>query len=149
MSVTRKRQSWSEYFFDLCSMVSARSTCDRKHVGAVIVRDKRILATGYNGSVPGAQHCDEAGHDLVKLADGTENCVRTVHAEANAILQAAKLGVSTDNADLYVNTYPCWHCAKMILSCGIARVFVDGDYRNDPRVEAAFSTSSVQVLRRR
>lgn len=141
------RPSWDDYFIQMCHLVSTRATCDRKHVGAVLVRDRRVLSTGYNGSPPGEPHCDDAGHDLVLLADGTKNCVRTIHAEANAILQAAKYGVSVQGTTLFTNTYPCWPCAKMILGAGIVEVVVDADYNNDPRVEAAFTSKSVSVRR--
>lgn len=141
------RPSWDDYFIQLCHLVATRATCDRKHVGAVIVRDRRILATGYNGSPPGTPHCDDVGHDLVKLADGSVNCVRTIHAEANAILQAARYGVSLQGTDLYTNTYPCWACAKMILGAGITRVVFDADYRMDARVNEAFVAKSVKLER--
>ena len=141
------RPSWDAYFIQMCHLVSTRATCDRKHVGAVIVRDKRVLSTGYNGSAPGEPHCDDAGHDLVRQADGKENCVRTIHAEANAILQAAKYGVQIEGTTVYTNTYPCWPCAKLILGSGIVEVVVDADYNNDPRVEAAFASKGVVVRR--
>ena len=91
-----KRVDWPTYFMNIAKEVSTRSTCDRKHVGAVIVRDKTILSTGYNGSIKGLQHCDEIGHEMV---DG--HCIRTTHAEANAIVQAAKNGVSINNSEIY------------------------------------------------
>ena len=97
--------------------VSTRSTCDRKFVGAVIVRDKSILATGYNGSIRGLPHCDEEGH---LMEDG--HCVRTVHAEANAIVQAARNGVRIDGASIYVTASPCWGCFRLIANAGIARI---------------------------
>lgn len=141
------RPSWDDYFIQMCHLVATRATCDRKHVGAVLVRDRRVIATGYNGSAPGEPHCDDVGHDLVAQANGVQNCVRTIHAEANAILQAAKYGVSVQETTLFTNTYPCWPCAKMILSAGIVEVVVDTDYNNDPRVEAAFATKGVPVRR--
>lgn len=134
---TDLRPSTHVYFMNIAQVVATRATCDRKHVGAVIVRDRRIIATGYNGSPPGMPHCDDVGHDIL-VTNGRENCVRTVHAEMNAVAQAALYGVSIKDADIYTNTYPCWQCAKALLSGGIKTVYVDKDYNNDPRVEEAF-----------
>lgn len=111
------RPSWDEYFMEIARQVATRATCDRKHVGAVIVRDKAILSTGYNGAPRHLPHCDEAGHEIV---DG--HCVRTVHAEANAIAQAAKNGASIDNAVLYTTASPCYDCFKLLVNSGISRV---------------------------
>lgn len=144
---TSKRPSWSDYFIQMAHLVSTRATCDRKHVGAVLVRDRRVIATGYNGSPPGEPHCDDEGHDLVELAGGATNCVRTIHAEANAILQAAKYGVPTADSQLYVNTYPCWKCAQLIVGAGVVHVTVDADYNNDPRVERLFTSKRVVLVR--
>ena len=99
------RANWDEYFMRIAQQVATRATCDRKHVGALIVRGKNILATGYNGSIGGLGHCDEEGH---MLEDG--HCVRTIHAEANAIIQAAKNGVRIDGGTVYVTASPCWGC---------------------------------------
>jgi dCMP deaminase len=108
--------------------VATRSTCARKHVGAVIVRDRTILSTGYNGSVRGLPHCDEVGH---MMEDG--HCVRTIHAEANAIIQAAKNGTRIDGAGIYVTASPCWTCFKMIANAGLHRI-VFGEFYRDPRI---------------
>lgn len=108
--------------------VATRSTCDRKHVGAVIVRDKMILATGYNGSIRGLPHCDEVGH---LLEDG--HCVRTVHAEANALVQAARNGVRVEAADIYVTASPCFGCFKLVANAGICRI-VFGEFYRDHRI---------------
>lgn len=140
------RPSWSQYFMQMAHLVATRATCDRKHVGAVLVVDRRVIATGYNGSPPGLAHCDDVGHDLVKSADGRENCVRTIHAEMNAIAQAAKHGISLRGATLYVNTYPCWNCAKALLAVGVAEIITDHDYNNDPRVADALQSSNVTLL---
>lgn len=133
-----ERKTWDVYFLDVAEQVSTRSTCDRKHVGAVVVLDRRIVATGYNGSIRGEPHCDEAGHDLVESigADGklAPNCVRTVHAEANAIAQAAAHGVALRGATLFVNTYPCWPCFKLLANAGVVEVVYRDGYRVDPRV---------------
>jgi dCMP deaminase len=124
----RKRVSWDEYFMNIAREVATRSTCDRKFVGAVIVRDKIILATGYNGSIRGLPHCDEEGH---LMEEG--HCVRTVHAEANAIVQAARSGVRIDEAGIYVTASPCWGCFRLIGNAGIKRI-VFGEFYRDPRV---------------
>jgi len=122
------RATWDEYFMRIAKEVATRSTCDRKHVGAVLVRDKSILATGYNGSIRGLPHCDEEGH---MMQDG--HCVRTIHAEANAIVQAARNGVRIDEATIYVTASPCWNCFKMIANAGIKKI-VYGEFYRDERV---------------
>lgn len=135
------RMHWNHYFLAIAEQVASRSTCDRKHVGCVLVRERRILATGYNGSLCGSPHCDDAGHDLVEsqMSDGTwgSNCVRTVHAEQNAIAQAASEGIAIKNAWAYVNAYPCWNCYKLLVNAGVNRIICSGSYRLDPRVDAA------------
>lgn len=139
------RLTWDAYFIEVAHLISQRATCDRKHVGAVFVNyEHRILATGYNGSPPRQDHCDDAGHDIV-VTDGRENCVRTVHAEQNGIYQAARFGIALLSATLYVNTFPCWNCAKAILSAGVLRVVFDADYNNDPRVSKAFEKGGVHL----
>jgi dCMP deaminase len=112
----------------IARQVASRATCDRKHVGAVIVRAKNILATGYNGSIGGLAHCDEEGH---MLEDG--HCVRTIHAEANAIIQAAKNGVGIDRGSIYVTASPCWGCFKMIANAGLVKI-VYGEFYRDQRI---------------
>lgn len=123
-----KRASWDEYFMAIATVVASRATCDRKHVGAVIVRDKMILATGYNGSIRGLPHCDEEGH---LIEDG--HCVRTVHAEANAIVQAARSGMRLEGADIYVTASPCFGCFKLVANAGIKRI-VFGEFYRDHRI---------------
>ena len=127
-----KRASWDDYFMRIALQVATRSTCDRKHVGAVIVRDKTILSTGYNGSIRGMPHCDDVGH---MMENG--HCVATVHAEANAIIQAAKHGTAIDKADIYVTASPCWQCFKLIANSGILRVFYLEFYRDEKILHAA------------
>ena len=122
------RSSWDEYFMAIARQVSTRATCDRKHVGALLVRDKMILSTGYNGSIRGLPHCDEVGH---MMENG--HCVATVHAEANAILQAAKNGVRIDGASLYTTASPCWPCFKLVANAGCQRI-VYGEFYRDPRI---------------
>jgi dCMP deaminase len=126
--MARERASWDEYFMNIAREVSTRSTCDRKFVGAVIVRDKCILATGYNGSIRSLGHCDEEGH---LMEDG--HCVRTVHAEANAIVQAARNGVAIDRASIYVTASPCWGCFRLIANAGIGRI-VFGEFYRDQKI---------------
>ena len=108
--------------------VATRSTCDRKHVGAVIVRDKMILATGYNGSIRGLSHCDDEGH---LMEDG--HCVRTVHAEANAIVQAARNGNRIDEGSIYVTASPCWGCFRLIANAGLKKI-VFGEFYRDQKI---------------
>src|SRR3954470_3159049 len=122
------RVSWDEYFMRIAEEVASRATCDRKHVGAVIVRDKSILATGYNGSIRGLPHCDEDGH---MMEDG--HCVRTIHAETNAVIQAARNGVRIDQAGIYVTASPCFGCFKVIANAGIKRI-VFGEFYRDERI---------------
>ncbi len=119
------RVSWETYFMNIATEVATRSTCDRKHVGAVIVRNKNILSTGYNGSIKGLPHCDEVGHEMV---DG--HCIRTTHAEANAIVQAAKNGVSIDNSEIFVTASPCYNCFKLIANSGIKVIYYRELYRD-------------------
>lgn len=113
---------------DIAKQVATRATCDRKHVGAVLVRDRTILSTGYNGSIRGLPHCDEVGHMIEN-----NHCVATVHAEANAILQAAKNGVRIDGATLYTTASPCWPCFKLVANSGCVRI-VYGEFYRDPRI---------------
>ncbi|MGI8907622.1 MAG: deoxycytidylate deaminase [Candidatus Sumerlaeaceae bacterium] len=128
----KSRTDWPHYFMNIAREVSTRATCDRKHVGAIVVRDKNILSTGYNGSIRNQPHCDEEGHDMVG-----GHCVRTVHAEANAILQAARNGVRIDGADIYTTASPCWECFKLIANAGIQRIFYQEFYREQKSFEIA------------
>jgi len=113
---------------NLAVQAATRSTCPRKHVGAVIVRDKTILSTGYNGSVRGAPHCDEAG---CMMENG--HCVRTVHAEANALIQAARHGIRLEGAEIYVTASPCFDCFKLIANAGLTAIYF-GEFYRDERV---------------
>lgn len=126
------RPSWDKHFMSVAIKIAEMATCDRKHVGAIIVKDKRILSTGYNGSIIGAEHCDDVGHDM---EDG--HCIRTVHAEANAILQAAKYGIPIVGADIYVTASPCWDCFKLIANVGIKKIYYGEFYRNEKSFEMA------------
>ena len=126
------RVGWHEYFMNIAKQAATRSTCDRKNVGAVIVRDRTILSTGYNGSIRGMPHCDEVGHDM----DGG-HCVGTIHAEANAIIQAAKNGVRVEDAELYTTASPCWNCFKLIANSGIRRIYFGEFYRDEKSIRVA------------
>ena len=128
--MSEKRISWHKYFMNIAKEVAARSTCSRKAVGAVIARDKQILSTGYNGSIKNMPHCIDVGCDIV---DG--HCVATVHAEANAIIQAAKNGVNINNSDIYVTASPCWNCFKLIANSGIKRIIYGEFYRDEKSLE--------------
>lgn len=127
-----KRVDWNTYFMRIAAQAATRSTCDRKHVGAVIVRDRTILSTGYNGSIRGMPHCDEVGHMMEN-----SHCIATVHAEANAIIQAAKNGVRIDGAELYTTASPCWNCFKLLVNSGIRTVFYGEFYRDERSLEVA------------
>ncbi len=127
-----QRIDWHDYFMRIAEEVATRSTCNRRHVGAVIVRDRTILSTGYNGSLRGALHCDEAGHDMEN-----GHCVRTVHAEANAVAQAAKNGVRLDGAEIYITASPCLTCFKLVANCGITTVYYKEFYRDERITEYA------------
>src|SRR3954469_290315 len=122
------RADWDSYFMEIARVVASRATCDRKHVGALLVRDRIILSTGYNGSIRGMPHSDASGH---MLENG--HCVATIHAEANAILQAARNGVRIEGADIYTTASPCWPCFKLIANAGITRV-VYGEFYRDERI---------------
>jgi dCMP deaminase len=127
---------------DIASLASTRSTCDRKWVGAVIVKDRGILTTGYNGSMVGAPHCDDVGHLMI---DG--HCTRTVHAEMNAIAQAAKNGITIDGADLYVTVRPCWNCFRVIANTGIKNVYYAEEYRPDENINDNLGYTKVKLIK--
>jgi dCMP deaminase len=138
--MTSSRVSWDQYFMNIAREVATRSTCSRKHVGAVIVRDKVILSTGYNGSIRGMPHCDDVGH---MMEDG--HCVRTIHAEANAVIQAATHGTRIAGATIYVTASPCWSCFKMIANAGLSRV-VFGEFYRDPRIFSVAEELGMELI---
>ncbi len=144
---TYKRPSWDEYFMEVCEAISRRATCDRGRAGCVIAKDRHILVTGYVGAPSGLPHCDDVGHQLKKMVheDGTEtmHCVRTVHAEQNAISQAAKRGISIDGATLYCRMTPCRTCAMLIINCGIKRVVAQRRYQDPVDSEDMFKKAKV------
>jgi dCMP deaminase len=135
-----ERISWNEYFLAQSHLLALRSTCTRLTVGATIVRDKRIIAGGYNGSIAGGDHCIDKGCYVID-----NHCVRTIHAEMNAILQCAKFGVPTAEADIYVTHFPCLQCCKAIIQAGIKRVYYAEDYKNHPYALELFSQANVHV----
>ncbi|XBG91811.1 ComE operon protein 2 [Enterococcus cecorum] len=122
-----QRIPWNQYFMAQAVLLSLRSTCTRLEVGATLVKDRRIIVGGYNGAVSGDNHCIDHGCYVV---DG--HCIRTIHAEMNALLQCAKLGISTDGAEIYVTHFPCLHCTKAILQARIKKIYYLHDYHNDP-----------------
>ena len=135
------RVSWEQYFMNIAKETAARSTCDRKHVGAVIVRDKTILSTGYNGSIRGMPHCDDVGH---LMENG--HCVATIHAEANAVLQAAKNGVGINGSEVYITASPCWICFKMLANTGIKKIYY-GEFYRDERIFDVAKRLEIELVR--
>jgi dCMP deaminase len=135
------RPNWDTYFINIAYAVAARSTCDRAQVGCVLVREKRILTTGFNGSPVGQEHCDDVGHLMV---DG--HCVRTIHAEVNAVIQAALHGVSTKGATCYVTHMPCLNCTKVLINAGIVRLVYNVAYRVDENAMNFLKAASVEML---
>ncbi len=148
MSKKTTRPSWDEYFLDIMDTVATRATCDRGKVGCVIVRDKRIVTTGYAGAPAGAVHCDEVGHEMVSRIDEngkkSDHCIRTTHAEQNAIVHAAKFGSSLEGSTLYCNMTPCYACAKMIINAGVVRVVARQDYHAGERSKEVFKEVGLQ-----
>lgn len=140
MASTHKRIDWDNYFMYQALLLSQRATCERLKVGAVLVKGNRIVSTGYNGSVSGDAHCTAKG---CYLQDG--HCVRTLHAEANAIIQCAKLGVSTDDTTIYVTHFPCLQCTKQILQAGVTEICYLNNYRNNEYAEHLYNIKGVTV----
>lgn len=146
--IKHKRPSWDEYFIEIMHAVGARGTCDRGRVGSVIVKDKRLIATGYVGAPAGCKSCDDIGHEMNTVDYGKGNvhrhCVRTAHAETNAIVQAARFGVSTTGSTLYCMMTPCYACAKNIINAGIVRVVSEKDYHAGFRSKEIFKEAKVR-----
>jgi dCMP deaminase len=143
-----ERLSWDDYFMEITRLVSKRSTCLRRHVGAVIVRDRRILATGYNGAPKGLAHCTETGclREKMGVPSGRmQELCRGLHAEQNAIIQAALSGVSIENSQIYTVTQPCVVCAKMIINAGIKRIVFDEAYP-DPLSEELIKEAKIELV---
>ena len=131
------RPSWDEYFLEIAKVVAKRSTCDRAHVGAVIAKNKVILSTGYNGAPRGLAHCDDIGHEIV-----AGHCIRTIHAEANAIAQAARNGAPIEGATIYLTISPCYDCFKMMINAGIKEVIYKDFYMSRYGLSKAVLTLS-------
>jgi dCMP deaminase len=136
-----KRPQWDEYFLKLAMLASERATCPRMHCGCVLVKNKNVITTGYNGSIPGDDHCDQVGCLIVD-----NHCVRTVHAEMNALIQAARRGHSVDGATAYVTNMPCTTCSKAVITAGIKRVVVFSDY-HDTLALKFFEKAGVKIDR--
>ena len=132
--------SWQEYYANQSILLASRSTCTRLSVGALIVRDNRVIASGYNGSVSGETHCIDEG---CLIQEG--HCVRTIHAEANAILQCAKYGIATQGSEVYVTHFPCLNCTKTLIQAGIKRINYIEDYRNNPYALELLAKSQVEL----
>jgi dCMP deaminase len=141
-----KRISWDEYFLNLMEVVGTRGTCDRGRSGCVIVKDKRIITTGYVGSPINTAHCDDVGHEMHVVTENgkeSQHCIRTTHAEQNAIVNAARFGSALDGATLYCHMTPCYICAKMIINAGIKRVVCNKDYHKGSRSKEIFKEACV------
>ena len=132
------RPSWDEYFLSIAKLVATRSTCLRRNVGAVVVKNKQVLATGYNGAPSGIVHCEEVGcmREELQIPSGQRHeLCRALHAEQNAFLQAARHGISLDGSTLYITTQPCSICAKMIINVGIEKIVIEGEYPDEMALE--------------
>lgn len=144
-----QRPSWDEYFLEVMHALAKRATCDRGRTACVIVRDHQIIASGYVGSPPGLPHCDEVGHLMKQIThdDGTKtsHCMRTIHAEQNAICQAAKRGVSVDGATLYCKLAPCRTCAMLLISSGIKRIVAEFRYQAGGEAEEMLKQAGVSL----
>lgn len=134
------REPWDKFFIQIAREVATRATCDRKHVGCLLVKENHILATGYNGSIPGMDHCDDEGHIMIE-----GSCVRTTHAEQNALAQAAKYGTSINGATAYITCEPCWVCFKLLLTCGVKRMVYVEPYNSE---DASLKEQKTNILHR-
>lgn len=143
------RPDWDKYFIDMMDTVATRATCDRGRSGCIIVKDKRIVSTGYVGSPSGLDHCDEVGHLMKQVMDddGTtrQHCMRTIHAEQNAICQAARHGISLEGSTLYCKMEPCRVCAMLIISCGIKKVIAKNQYHAAQETRDMFAQAGVEM----
>jgi dCMP deaminase len=144
------RPDWDEYFFDMMDTVATRATCDRGRAGCIIVKDKRIVCTGYVGSPSGLPHCDDVGHLMKQVtdSDGTtrQHCMRTIHAEQNAICQAARHGIPLEGTTLYCKMEPCRVCAMLIISCGIKKVVCKFKYHAAQETREMFKMAGVELV---
>ncbi len=143
------RPTWDEYFMEVARTIAKRATCDRGRSGCVIARDRQLLVTGYVGSPVGLPHCDDVGHLMKKVIHDddsiSQHCMRTVHAEQNAICQAARLGVALDGATVYCKMTPCRTCAMLIINCGIKRVVCEKKYHRGAESEQMFKDAGVSL----
>lgn len=144
-----ERPDWDDYFLRVSRVVADRATCDRGRAGCVIAKDKQILATGYVGSPAGLPHCDEVGHQYKEVThedgESSTHCVRTCHAEQNAIVQAARNGVPIQGADLYCKMTPCYACGKMIVNAGIDRVICEKDYHASDDTKRILQQADIEL----
>lgn len=143
-----QRPTWDEYFMKIVDMVGSRGSCDRGRAGCVITKDNRIMSTGYAGSPIGLPHCDEVGHEMHtvihKNGEQSRHCIRTTHAEQNAICEAARMGIGLESGTLYCKMTPCYTCAKMIINAGIKRVVCAQDYHAGERSKEIFADANVK-----
>ncbi|MDR2976443.1 MAG: cytidine/deoxycytidylate deaminase family protein [Streptococcaceae bacterium] len=134
------RPTLDQYFMEIAQLTSSRGTCDRRFVGALVVKDRHVIATGYNGSVSGDVHCDQVGH---KMENG--HCIRTVHAEQNALIQCAKYGESTLNTSLYVTDFPCLICTKLIIQAGVNEIIYGREYGDTDYAKELLAGAGIRV----
>ena len=143
------RPSWDEYFIEVLHALQKRASCDRGKTACIFTKDNQILTTGYVGSPPGFPHCDEEGHLLKKMMDEDgnikEHCVRTIHAEQNAICQAAKRGIALNGSTVYVTMTPCRTCAMMLISIGVKKVIAEYKYHAGKDTEEMFKTAGIEL----
>jgi dCMP deaminase len=144
-----ERLDWHNYFMRIATTVSERSTCNRAKVGAVIVKKRNIISTGYNGAPSGLPQCDEAGCLIYtsKTTDGEEeqNCFRTIHAEINAIALAAKNGICIEDSDIYITASPCYHCLKVLINVGIKNIYYDKPYKIE-KIEEMLNLTNINLI---
>ena len=143
------RPTWPEYFMAITDLVAKRSTCLRRHVGAILVKDKRILATGYNGAPAGLKHCEETGciREDASIPSGMRHeLCRGLHAEQNVIIQAAYHGIPINNATLYCTNKPCVICSKMIINAGVKSIYYSDGY-DDPLADEMFEEAGMEIVR--
>jgi dCMP deaminase len=143
------RPSWDDYFMEVAHAISKRATCDRGKSGCVIARDRQLIVSGYVGAPSGFPHCDEVGHQIKRVThengEVTEHCTRTVHAEQNAVCQAARLGISIAGATVYTRMTPCRTCAMLLINCGIKRVVCERRYHYSSESEEMFKQAGIQL----
>ncbi len=148
-NIKKSRPSWDEYFLQMTELVGSRSTCNRGRAGTVIVKDKRLLATGHSGAPIGLLHCDEVGHEMhvVSSEDGTvsQHCIRTTHSETNAIANAARFGILVNGATMYSKMVACYSCAKIVINAGIKRFVALNDYHLSGRSKKIFKQAGVKL----